>query len=111
MTYKAALIGCGYIGSLYSNDPKIKGIYTHAGAYIACRKTELVAVCDIDEEKSAACAAQWKIKNHYTDIKRLLSEQRPEIVSICTTDITHADILDLLLNTTGIKGIVVEKPL
>jgi len=111
MRYRAALIGCGNIGSLYANDPKIQGIYTHAGAYIACPKTELVSVCDIDEAKAKACAEQWKIDNYYTDIEKLLHEQQPQIVSICTVNKTHADILSILLKTAGIKGIIVEKPL
>ncbi|MCX7121831.1 MAG: Gfo/Idh/MocA family oxidoreductase [Gammaproteobacteria bacterium] len=111
MKYRAALIGCGNIGCLYANDPKIKGIYTHAGAYAKCSKTELVSVCDINEEKAINCSKKWNADYYYSDIKKMLSDQKPEIVSICTADATHDEILDLVLNTPKIKGIIIEKPL
>lgn len=111
MKYRAALIGCGNIGSLYANDPKIKGICTHAGAYTASSKTELVAVCDVDHDKVSACAKKWMVSHQYTDVKKMLIEQKPDVVSICTSDSTHADILECVLNTPGIKGVIVEKPL
>lgn len=111
MTYRAVLIGCGNIGSMYADDPKIKGIYTHAEAYLACPKTELVAVCDIDEQKAATCAKKWGITNYYTNIDQLLAEQNPEIVSICTSDKSHADVLDIVLKSSRLKGVIAEKPL
>lgn len=110
-TYRAVLIGCGNIGSMYADDPKIKGIYTHAGAYLACPKTELVAVCDLDAAKASDCAKKWGISNYYTNINKLLDEQKPEIVSICTNDKSHADILNMVLESSRLKGVIAEKPL
>jgi len=111
MTYRAALIGCGKIGTEFADDPRIKGVYTHAGAYVACRKTELVAVCDTDPAKAARCGKRWEVPAVYTDVAHLLAEQSPDIVSICTPDATHADILLAILQTTGVRAVLAEKPL
>lgn len=110
-TYRSALIGCGNIGSLYANDKKIKGIYTHVEAYHACPKTDLVAVCDINNERAQLCAGQWNVANYYDDVDLLLKEQNPDIVSICTSNDTHTSILEKVLHSPKIKGVIIEKPL
>src|SRR5688572_28809713 len=111
MVYSAALIGCGNIGSQYADDPLIKGVYTHAGAYVACPDTELVAVCDMDVVKAKACAEKWAIPSAYTDISSMLREQRPQIVSVCTPDDTHAAVIEQILTSDGVLPILAEKPL
>jgi len=108
---KAALIGCGKIGSEFAEDPRIKGIYTHAGAYDACPSTQLVAVCDICSDKANRAAARWQ-SVAYTDAITMLNECKPEIVSICSTDDSHFGILcDVVMKTNGVRAILVEKPL
>lgn len=111
MTYRAALIGCGNIGSMYADDPLIKGVYTHAGAYTACAETALVAVCDHDIEKAQACAKKWMVDSVYTDLTKLLQEKRPQIVSVCTPDATHAKVIEQILTSEGVLAILAEKPL
>lgn len=111
MTYKAALIGCGKIGSLSADDSLIKGVYTHAGAYAACPDTTLVAVCDNDEKKVIKCSERWEVNAAYTNIISLLEEQKPQIVSICTPDVTHANVLDIVLSAPSVIAILIEKPL
>lgn len=111
MAYRAALIGCGNIGSLYAEDPLIKGIYTHAGAYTACSETTLVAVCDVSVDKAKRCADKWNVSAIYTNVSKLLAEQKPEIVSVCTPDHTHAEVLEEVLNAPSVMAILAEKPL
>jgi predicted dehydrogenase len=111
MTYRAALIGCGKIGSEFADDPRVEGIYSHAGAYDACSRTALVAVCDADIERSHRCGGRWGVTARYTDAAQLLREQRPEIVSLCTPDQTHASLLRLVLESPGIRAVLAEKPL
>lgn len=109
--YSAALIGCGNIGSLYAEDPKIKGIYTHAAAYDRCLKTKLIAVCDADIQKAKKVASQWNCA-FYSDYAQLLAEQEPDIVSICTPDETHATILKEVLDShKKVSAVIIEKPL
>jgi predicted dehydrogenase len=109
--YKAAVIGCGAIGSLYAEDPLIKGVYTHAGAYVASPKTELVAVCDIDHHKASMAAQKWNVPAVYSDIKQLLESEKPDMVSVCTPDHTHAEVLERVLTSKGVRAVIAEKPL
>lgn len=111
MTYRAAIIGCGKIGSEFADDPRVDGIYTHAGAYTACESTGLVAVCDNDAGKAKLCAERWGVGLWYTDPVRLLAEAKPDIVSICTPDSTHADLAGLALDAPGVRAVFAEKPL
>ena len=109
--YKAGIIGCGKIGSEFAEDPRIKDISTHAGAYVQCADTELVAVCDSEPEKSEKCKDRWKVPVSYTDYKKMLSECDLDIVSVCTPDLTHFDIVNAILTSYEVKAIFAEKPL
>jgi len=111
MKYRAAIIGCGKIGSEFADDPRIKGIFSHAGAYVACPETELVAICDSEHEKREICMKRWNLDRAYSDYKEMLQCEKPDIVSVCTPDHTHAKIITDLLKSRGIKAIIAEKPL
>jgi predicted dehydrogenase len=108
---RAAVIGCGKIGSEFADDPRVPGIYTHAGAYAACAATELAGVCDVDPERAERCAARWGLTAPFTDAAALLDRLHPDLVSICTPDATHASLLELVLRTPGVRGVLAEKPL
>jgi len=109
--FRAALVGCGRIGSSFADEPIDLGTYTHAGAYQACATTTLVAVCDVDAAAAERCAAQWPGARAFTDLSAMLAETSPEIVSVCTPDATHAAVLERVLESRGLKGILAEKPL
>ncbi len=111
MRYRAAMIGCGKIGSEFADDPKIAGIYTHAGAYRACGLTELAAVADTDPGKLARCGRRWDVRACYTDPAEMLARERPEIVSVCTPDATHVAMIKMALHAPGVRAILAEKPL
>jgi predicted dehydrogenase len=111
VTFRAAVIGCGKIGSEFADDPRASGVYSHAGAYVSCRATDLVAVCDADAGKLQACVARWGVAAGYRDARMLLSEQRPDIVSVCTPDHTHFDLISAAIDTPGVRAVLAEKPL
>jgi len=111
VTYRAALIGCGKIGSEFSDDPRVQGIFSHAGAYEACDSTVLVAVCDADPVKLERCGDRWKVAARYSDARQLLRLQEPEIVSICTPDSNHFEMIRLCLDSGSVRAILAEKPL
>ncbi len=111
MGYRAALIGCGKIASEFADDPRLKGVYTHAGAYAACPATDLVAVCDVDPDKAENCARRWGVGAVYRDAAQLLADSAPEVVSICTPDHTHFEMLSLVLEAPGVRAVLAEKPL
>ncbi|MDR3609514.1 MAG: Gfo/Idh/MocA family oxidoreductase [Ignavibacteriaceae bacterium] len=90
-----ALIGCGYIGKRHAE-------------HIA-RLGNLVAVCDIKENRAIQLSDIYKCK-HYVDIDVLLDELKTiDVVSICTPNGLHASHSIKSLN----KGyhVVCEKPM
>ncbi|MEQ1760510.1 MAG: Gfo/Idh/MocA family oxidoreductase [Vicinamibacterales bacterium] len=109
--FRAALVGCGRIGSTFADDQRVEGIYSHAEAYSCCPSTQLVAVCDADEETARRCAARWDVAQAFTGLSRMLEETTPELVSVCTPDHTHAAVLNRILDCDSVKGILAEKPL
>ena len=111
--YRAALIGCGAVGSLLSEDPLRRGaVPTHAEAYANSQRAKLIAVCDADASRLQRCGKKWRVPAQYADFSKMIREQSPEIVSVCTPDATHAEILEgLLEEANGIKAIWCEKPL
>lgn len=111
MKYRAAIIGCGRIGSEFADDPLINGIFSHAGAYVACPKTELIAICDSDPDKVDRCRKRWNLKHGYINFHEMIQIEQPDIVSICTPDQTHARILLELFKYNNIKAIITEKPI
>ena len=110
MSLTAVLIGCGRIGSTFSDDPLVTGIYSHASAYVACEATTLVAVCDTDENAAKSCAARWGVGRWFTDFREMLRETSPALVSICTPDHTHGSILEEVLTLPSVRGVLAEKP-
>lgn len=113
MSYRAAILGCGRIGCGFSDDPGASafGVTTHAEAYTACPRTHLVAVADVDPERARRCAERWGVPASYDDPIRLLREQRPEVVSVCTPDPTHFQLVRDALLTDGVRAVLAEKPL
>jgi predicted dehydrogenase len=108
---RAAVIGCGYIGSMVADDPRAAGIQAHAAAYTSCPDTLLAGVCDRDPQRAAQAARRWGLPRGFTDLNSLLAEVRPQIVSVCTPDITHPTVLDQLLGNPDLQIVVAEKPL
>ena len=106
---RAVIIGCGKIAGGYDNltDTNIR---THAKAYLKNSQTEFVAVADTSLDHARAFSARWQNPQFYKDARAMLERHKPDIISICTPDETHADYLDLALNFTP-KAVWCEKPL
>lgn len=111
--YRAAVIGCGKIGSELSVDPFLKGdVFTHAEAYTRCDKTELVALCDSDRLKLDAAAKLWGTPTTYLSAEDLMGKEKLDVVSICTPTATHGEVLLSVLDSQNPpRAILCEKPL
>jgi predicted dehydrogenase len=111
--YRCAVIGCGKIGSEFAADPLMKGdVFTHAEAYTRCRNTELVAVCDRDPSRLSRCGELWNITARYTRVVALIETEKPDIVSVCTPDDTHYEVVRQFLTGVNVpRGVLCEKPL
>ncbi len=72
---RAAIVGAGNMGR------------THATAYANAGAT-VVAVCDVDEERAHAFAAEVGAEA-YTSVEEMLDTARPAVVSVCTPPAQH----------------------
>jgi len=92
-----ALIGCGRVSNW------------HASAIKNMEDSELVAVCDLVEEKALAMAKEHGVR-HYTDYRKMLETEEVDVVNIITPSGMHAEhSLDIMTNYK--KHVVVEKPM
>lgn len=110
--FKAGIIGCGRIGSLFDDDSRRKTISSHAGAYSTIGEIKLVAACDLDAGRLQKCGQKWAIPSLYQDYKKMLMlmGEKLDILSICTPNSTHLDIVKEAIKTK-IKVIFCEKPI
>lgn len=107
---RAAVVGCGRIASGFAADPKRKGIIsTHAQAYLADKRTELAAACDLDPVKLSQFGKTWNVKALYTDLAEMLKKEKPDVLSICTWNGTHRAIFEAAVRA-GVRGVICEKP-
>lgn len=108
--YKVGIIGCGRVASLLEHDKLREHPCTHAGAYAAVDKTEIVAGCDINEDRLRRFGKEWGAKALYEDYREMLERQDLDIVSVCTWGDTHPEIT-IAAAEAGVKGIICEKPI
>lgn len=80
---------------------------SHAKAYAATGKTDLVGVADIVFDKAVAFAETFG-STPYDSVEALLAEQQPDLVSVATPPGTHAEIAIAVL-AAG-HSVLLEKP-
>ena len=95
--YKVALLGCGDRGTFASL------------AYKAHPRTEVVGVCDINEERLHKLGDILNVNARYTDADTMLSELKPDIVIIPTRTDFHFPLSKKVLEFGA--NIDVEKPM
>jgi len=108
--FRAGIVGCGRIGSEVDDDPKRKIVSSHAGAYSAVDGVELVAVSDANEAKLDKCGKKWNVPSLYIDYKEMLRKEDLDILSVCTWNSTHLNIVKEAVKN-GVKAIFCEKPI
>ena len=109
MTRRAAVIGCGFIGA----SPVLpgSGIQSHAAAWAHHPGVDLAGLADPDPERLRAAAIRWKVTSVYSTADELLDRVKPEIVSLCSPDATHGELLDRILDAPSVRAVLAEKPL
>lgn len=124
---RAAIIGPGRIASTYDDEVPIHreaaffsgeyrhpGLYTvhpinHAAAYRTTPGYELVGVVGRGPDRLRAFQQRWEVPG-YTDLYRMLDEQRPDVVSVCTQSADKAAVACAVAAHGGsVKAIIVEK--
>ncbi len=94
--YKAAIIGCGNIFPM------------HAVGVMECENAELVAVCDVKEDRAREKAAEFGCR-WYTDYKEMLEKEEIDAVHLCLPHYLHS-IVAIYCMEHG-KHVLTEKPM
>ncbi|MFB6672051.1 Gfo/Idh/MocA family protein [Streptomyces sp. NPDC056390] len=81
--FKAAVIGTGGIARA-SHLPALNQLAAEG-------EVDVVAAVDIDDAAVREFCADGGIPHPYTDLQRMLDEQRPDLVSICTPPTLHRE--------------------
>lgn len=97
MSYRCAILGCG---------PRAKG---HAEAYKHITRGEIVALCDLNEERLNMFGEEFGVAARYINLDEMLRKEKPDIVH-CVTDPTLRVPLMTQLSDAGVPGVIVEKP-
>jgi predicted dehydrogenase len=108
---RAAIIGCGVIAGLHDFPKRDKTVRSHAKAYWLEPATRLIAVADRNRDRAREFAARWKVPGVYEKVQTLMEADPVDIVSICTPDETHLDVLEECLVSRSLRAIWCEKPL
>ncbi|OGH64492.1 MAG: hypothetical protein A2821_03150 [Candidatus Magasanikbacteria bacterium RIFCSPHIGHO2_01_FULL_41_23] len=105
--YKAVIIGAGRIAAGF-DTPKSKAVLTHAHAYTLHSSVDLAGICDTDHEKTRAKAKKWSIRA-FDNLAEMCIHVKPDIISVCTPDETHFEVLKTILKYSP-KLVICEKP-
>ena len=108
---RAVIIGCGNVAGGYDENGDPDVVNTHAKAYQMGTNIDLIAVSDMVLQKAEKFCSIWHIPSYYRDATEMLTKEKPEIVSICTPTVTHADLLMLCLEHKCVQAVWCEKPI
>lgn len=95
MTYRGALIGCGFFAR------------NHMNGWADAEGAEIVAVCDLDPGKSMAFARDFGAEA-FTDADAMLARVKPDFVDVATTVESHRPLVELSLGHGALT--VCQKP-
>ncbi len=108
---KVIIIGCGKIAGRW-DDLDSEYPYGHALAYLNNGDFKIVGCVDEDSGKSKEFSLKYSIKEESNSYKELLEKLQPEVISICTPDESHYEIVKDVLEhcSSSLKVIFLEKP-
>jgi predicted dehydrogenase len=81
----------------------------HVRAYKEMEDVQVVACCDLVEDRLEEFADKWEIPERFTDFREMLSQVKPDGVSVVTPDAAHAEVTVGVLEA-GIP-VLCEKPM
>jgi predicted dehydrogenase len=79
--YRVAIVGAG----------RIAGVRHMPAIRAQGDRVSVVAVVDVDGDRSSAFAAEWGVEQSYTDLDTMLAADRPDLAIICTPPSAHRD--------------------
>lgn len=96
---KTAVVGCGLIATR-KYLPILRRLNQRAA---------IVGLCDRSEDALQRAGTAFGVRARYRDLSLLMSEQRPDVVIVCTPPRTHLEVVVQAL-TEG-AHVLVEKPM
>jgi predicted dehydrogenase len=96
---KVAVVGTGLIATV-KHFPALQNLSD---------AVEVCAVCDVNEQQAQEAAAGLGGARVYTDLAKLLSTEKPDVVDICTPPKLHAPMA--LQSLEAGAHLVIEKPM
>ena len=94
---RIGIIGCGTIGTV------------HAKSYQKVANSEIVAMCDLLEDRLQEKAKEFGVAKTYTDYRELVKDPEIDAVSVCVPNDMHAPIAIAALEAG--KHVLLEKPM
>jgi len=98
------LIGCGFMGRTHSNASRRVNNF-----FDLEYQPVLKAVCDLDEARAKAFAAQWGYESYETDWRKLVARKDIDLVDITVPNDMHQQVA--VAAAKAGKMILCEKPL
>ncbi len=95
---KAAFLGCG---------GRARG---HANAYKYVEKGQMVALCDMNEERLKSFGDDYGVETRYTDIHEMLDKERPDVLHIVTPPTLRYDLMKIA-DDHEVPVVIIEKPI
>lgn len=97
--FKVCIISCGMI----ANSAHIPAYMKFPNDY------EIVAVSDINEAAAKDTARRHGIQHYYTDAEKMLTEEKPDVVSVCVPNCFHKQYTLMALRHGA--NVLCEKPI
>ncbi len=94
---KVAIVGAGGMAKAHARD------------FSRFKDVQIVACCDVLEDKAKEFAEEYKLKAYYSNYKTMLKEQTLDAIVIASVDTTHAEISIAALNKK--IAVLCEKPM
>ena len=96
---RIGIIGCGFISPM------------HLEGYSKLPQVEVVAFCDLIQERAEAAVKKYGNANAkiYSDYKKMLAEEKLDVVSVCTENNKHCEITIAALESGA--HVLCEKPM
>ena len=77
---KVGVAGCGAIG-----------VY-HIRGYQACKRAQVVAICDSSEQRLQKAAQEFNVSRTYLDWRELVKDPDVDVVSVALPNYLHAPV-------------------
>ena len=110
---KVLIVGCGKIAGGFDETSSNHKQYplSHAGAFVASKKFEIIGCVDKNEKALNSFSHRWGVLNKWTSLESAISSGLNfDVVSICTPNYCHFDDLKRSLALKP-RLIFCEKPL